>query len=98
VPRRHQIVVRFSDDELELIQERAAIAGLVLRAWVGQAVLEVASGVPSSVGLVDLLRLHADVLALERVTDRRGKEVAVMLALLDVAVDRLVAEVGRTRR
>lgn len=90
--------MRFSDDELELIQERAALAGLAVRAWVGQAVLEVASGGPSSVGLVDLLRLHADVLALERVADGRGKEVAVMLVRLDVAVDRLVAEVGRTRR
>ena len=96
--RRLRLVVRFSDAELEMVRGRAALAGLATAAWVGQTVVEVANGGSAPLGLVDLLRLHADVLALERVADGRDREVAAMLARLDVAVDAVVADVGRTRR
>lgn len=48
----------------------------------------------------DLLRLHADVLAVERAAARAGMRMAELLALLprlDYAVAAMVGEVGRAR-
>lgn len=41
-PRRRQVVVRFSDAELELVGDAAALAGLALGAWIGGTAVEVA--------------------------------------------------------
>lgn len=93
-PRRRQVVVRFSDAELVLVGERAALAGLAVRAWIGATVVEVArSGGTASVTLPDLLRLHADVLAVERAATTVGvcsSEVAALLARLDAVVDEII--------
>lgn len=102
VPRRRHVLVRFSEAELALARERAELAGLAVGAWVGQTVTEVAChGAESLPGLPDLLRLHADVLALERAAGATGvvhEQVAELLIRLDAAVDAVVAELGRARR
>lgn len=93
-PRRRQVVVRFCDAELALVGERAALAGLAVGAWIGATVLDVArAGGSSVVTLPDLLRLHADVLAVERAATRAGlgrEEVLALLARLDIVVDEIV--------
>src|SRR4051794_27816633 len=54
-PRRRQVVVRFSSAELGLVRDRAALAGLAVGAWVGQAAIDAAEGSTSrSIGLPDL--------------------------------------------
>lgn len=101
-PRQRQIVVRFSDAELVVVRERAALAGLAVGAWVGQTVLGVATCGPDAVvGLPDLLRLHADAVSVERAARAAGVEredVAQMLVRLDAAVGAVVAELERPRR
>ncbi|MCH6165185.1 hypothetical protein [Pseudonocardia alaniniphila] len=97
------MVVRFSGPELGLVRDRAALAGLAVGAWVGQAALEAAEGgVSTSVGLPDLLRLHADVALAGQVVGSDGVEVAervvCLLARLDAAIDLVVAELERGRR
>ena len=63
VPRRRQLVVRFTEEEFEAVRARAELAGLAVGAWIGQAALDAATGSQHGVvGLPDLLRLHADVL------------------------------------
>lgn len=92
-PRRRQVVVRFSDAELTLVGERAALAGLAVGAWIGATVLDVARAAGPSVTLPDLLRLHSDVLTVERATTRVGvgrEEVLALLVRLDTVIDRLV--------
>jgi hypothetical protein len=96
VPRRRQIVVRFSDAELAVVQERAASAGLAVGAWIGQTVLDDARlGSGSVSALPDLLRLHADVVAVERagIVDRgRLDELLVRLeAVVETAANQLEA-------
>jgi hypothetical protein len=95
-PRQRQIVVRFSDAELVVVRERAALAGLALGAWVGQTVLGAATCCSdAAVGLPDLLRLHADAVSVERAARAAGAplaDVAEMLVRLDAAVDAVVAE------
>jgi len=60
VPRRWQVVVRLSSAELGLVRDRAALAGLAVGARVGQAAIAAAEcGTSASIGLPDLLRLHA---------------------------------------
>jgi hypothetical protein len=102
VPRRRQVVVRFSDAELVLAQERAALAGLAVGAWIGQTAIGVAlHGSETVHGLPDLLRLHADVVAVERAARATGAEcdeVAELLGRLDAAVDAVVVELDRARR
>lgn len=96
--RRRQVVVRFSDAELELVGGRAGLAGLAVGAWIGATVVEVARSGRPAVGLPDLLRLHADVLVIEGVQAGVGQaEVLALLERLDDAVDAVVAEVGRAR-
>lgn len=93
--------MRFSEEELDLARERAALAGLAVGAWIGQTVIGAAlHGSQPVVGLPDLLRLHADVAALDRFAGvaSRCPEVAEMFARLDAAIDGVVAELGRTRR
>ncbi|MDN5751313.1 MAG: hypothetical protein L0H64_22890 [Pseudonocardia sp.] len=101
-PRQRQIVVRFSDAELVVVRERAGLAGLAVGAWVGQTVLGVAKrGSDIVVGLPDLLRLHADVVSVERAARAVGAEqvnVAQMLVRLDAAVDAVVADLDRPRQ
>jgi hypothetical protein len=91
--------VRFSDAELVLVQERAALAGLAVGAWIGQTVLDVAQrGDVVSLGLPDLLRLHADVVLVKRAASAGGvvgAEVGGLLARLDAVVDVVVAEFER---
>ena len=92
-PRRRQVVVRFSDAELTLVGERADLAGLAVGAWIGATVLDVARAGGPSVTLPDLLRLHADVLTVERATTRVGVgrgEVLALLVRLDTVVDQLM--------
>ncbi len=92
VARDRQLVVRFSTAELALVRERADLAGMAVGAWVGEAALGAAEGV----GLVDLLRLHADVVAAREV-GVDAEDVARLLGRLDEAVDVVVAAVGRPR-
>lgn len=102
LPRRRQIVVRFSDDEMEAVRARAALAGSAVGAWIGHtAVLAAGGGMAAPVGLPDLLRLHADVVLLQRAAAVSGASgvgrVAEMLARLDTVIDAVVAEMGRGR-
>jgi hypothetical protein len=96
------VVLRFSDAELVLVQERAALAGLAVGAWIGQTVLDVAQrGDVVSLRLPDLLRLHADVVLVERAASAGGvvdAQVGHLLARLDAVVDVVVAELDRGRR
>jgi hypothetical protein len=57
---------------------------------------EVAVGAAEGVGLVDLLRLHADVLAAAE-AGLAAEDVARLFGRLDEAVDAVVAAVGRPR-
>ena len=103
MPRRRQLVVRMSDAELEVLRARAAMTGLAVGAWVGQmAVLAAGDEIAVSVGLPDLLRLHADVVSVERAAAvagvATGGRVAEMLDRLDAVIDVVVAEMGRVRR
>ncbi|MBW0119159.1 hypothetical protein [Pseudonocardia abyssalis] len=95
-------MVRFSDAELVLVRDRAAVAGLAVGAWIGESVLGVATrGADNSVGLLDLVRLHADVVAIERAARSsctRPEDVAEMLVRLDAAIDAVVAASDRSRR
>lgn len=102
-PRRRQVVVRFSSAELGLVRERAALAGLAVGAWIGQAAIDAAEGSTSrSIGLPDLLRLHADVALARQVLGSGGVEVtdrmACLLARLDAAIDVVVTEFERGSR
>lgn len=96
------MVVRFSDAELALVQERAALAGLTVGAWIGQTVLDVAQrGDVVSLGLPDLLRLHADVVLVERAAsagEAVDAQIGRLLARLDAVVDVVLAEFERARR
>lgn len=68
------------------MRERADLAGMAVGAWVG----EVAVGAAEGVGLVDLLRLHADVVAAGE-AGVAAADVARLLKRLDEAVDVVVA-------
>lgn len=100
--RQRQIVVRFSDAESVLVRDRAAVAGLAVGAWIGETVLGIAMrGADDPVGLLDLVRLHADVVAIERAaraTGTRPEDVVEMLVRLDAAIDAVVAASDRARR
>ncbi|WP_344252574.1 hypothetical protein [Pseudonocardia hydrocarbonoxydans] len=101
VPRRQQVVVRFSDDELAAVRERAALSGLAVGAWIGQVVVDVAAGSARvAVGLPDLVRLHADVVALHRAAggDEARGGIEGLLARLTAAIDVAVAEQEGGRR
>jgi len=100
-PRHRQVVVRFSDVELALVAERAELAGLAVGAWIGATAVEAARAGGGSVGLPDLLRLHADVASVGSAAGVVGvgrDQVVVLLARLDAAVDAVVAEIERSRR
>jgi hypothetical protein len=102
-PRRGQVVVRFSSAELGLVRERAALAGLAVGAWIGQVAIEAAErGTSTSVGLPDLLRLHADVALAGQVAGSDAVEVAervaCLLTRLDAAIDLVVGEFERDQR
>ena len=95
--------MRFSSAELGLVRERAALAGLAVGAWIGQAAIEAADrGTSTSIALPDLLRLHADVALAGQVAGSDGVEVAervaCLLARLDAAIDLVVAELERGSR
>ena len=82
-PRRRQVVVRFSSAELGLVREHAALAGLAVGAWIGQAVIKTAErGTSTSVELPDLLRLHADVAFAGQMAGSYGVDVAERVAHL----------------
>ncbi|MGH3613639.1 MAG: hypothetical protein ACRDRK_13820 [Pseudonocardia sp.] len=78
------------------------MTGLAVGAWVGHVVLGVAThGSDSAVGLRDLVRLHADVVAIGHLATAAGvspADIAEMLARLDAAIDAVVAELDRARR
>ena len=73
MPRRRQLVVRFTEEEFAAVRVRAELAGLAVGAWIGQTALVAATGSQHGVvGLPDLLRLHADVLLVaQRLGDGR---------------------------
>lgn len=97
--RRRQVVVRFSEAELVLVRERAAVAGLAVGAWIGETVLGVATrGADDPIGLLDLVRLHADVVAVAGAVGIRHEDVAKMLVRLDAAIDAVVAATDAARR
>ncbi|MHA6632096.1 hypothetical protein ACU61A_42265 [Pseudonocardia sichuanensis] len=95
-------MVRFSESELLVVRERAALAGLAVGAWIGQTVLEVARrGEAPPAELPDLLRLHADAVLVQQSGTgdvRADEEVRRLLARLDAVVDVVVAEFDRGRR
>lgn len=67
VPRRRQVVVRYSEEEFEIVAARARLARLAVGAWLGQTALDAAQGDQRGVvGLPDLLRLHADITLVAR--------------------------------
>jgi hypothetical protein len=93
VPRCRQVVVRFSDAELVVVRERAASAGLAVGAWIGQSVLDDArKGSGSVSALPDRLRLHSDVVAMERagVVDRGRLD--ELLVRLEAVVEKAAGE------
>jgi len=97
------VVVRFSSAELGLVRDCAALADLAVGAWVGQVAIDAAEGgTGASIGLPDLLRLHADVALAGQMAGSAGVEaaerVACLLARLDVAIDLVVAELERGSR
>jgi len=95
------VVVRFSDAEFVLVRERAGLAGFAVGAWIGQASIEtVELGTSRSIGLPDLLRLHADITLVAQLAgdDVEAEQVALLLGRLDAAVDLVVAELERRRR
>ncbi len=85
-------MVRFSDAELAVVRDRAASAGLAVGAWIGQTVLDDAGRSGSVWALPDLLRLHADVVALERagIVDRGRLD--QLLVRLEAVVETAAAE------
>ncbi len=95
MPRRRQVVVRFSDAEIDVVRERAALAGMAVGAWIGHLALAGAHGAERQgvVGLPELLRLHADVVLVGRAVggDDHGEQVAGLLARLDAAIDVVVS-------
>lgn len=99
--RRRQVVVRFSDEEWDLVIGRAGDAGLAVGAWIGQIAVDGATGHVGSVRLPDLIRLHADVLRVEGLLcpDEPGRSVLDKLVeRLDAAVDAVVVEIEGRRR
>jgi hypothetical protein len=87
------VVVRFSDAELVVVRERAASAGLAVGAWIGQTVLDDARPGSGSVwALPDLLRLHADVVAVERASVVDRGRLDEMLVRLEAVVEVAAAE------
>jgi len=101
-PRRRQVVVRFSDAELAVVRERAALAGSAMGAWIGSTAVAAADGSSRGpVGLPDLLRLHADVVLLERVATTTAADMGVhvigLLDRLDTVIDIVVAQLGQRR-
>lgn len=98
-PRRRQVVLRFSDAELVVVRERAGLAGLAVGAWIGQTVLDVVQrGEVASLELPDMLRLHADVVAVGRLAAAGGvvdARVGCLLARINEVVDSVVAEIER---
>lgn len=91
--------MRFSDPELDVVRERAALAGLAVGAWIGETVLGAATrGRDDPVGLLDLVRLHADVVAVAGGAGTRHENVAEMLVRLDAAIDAIVAAIDRAPR
>lgn len=105
MPRRRQLVVRFTEEEFAAVRARAELAGLAVGAWIGQTALDAAGDSQrSAVGLPDLLRLHADVLLVaQRLGDGQledagadvdhagGREwVAELLERLDGVIDAVV--------
>lgn len=92
--------MRFSDAELDLVGDAAGLAGLAVGAWIGATSVEVARSGGLAVGLPDLLRLHADILMVDRAAAQAGMRTVELLALLprlDAAVDAVVGEIGRAR-
>jgi len=94
--------VRFSDAELAVVSERAALAGLAVGAWIGQSALDFAPrGLAASLDLPDLLRLHADVVLVARAAAADplvNGQVERLLSRLDAVVDAVVVESERARR
>lgn len=113
MPRRRQLVVRFTEEEFAAVRARAELAGLAVGAWIGQTALDAAGETQhSAVGLPDLLRLHADVLLVAQrfgdgqlggtgadVADGGGRErVADLLERLDGVIDAVVVATSATGR
>ncbi|QJY49027.1 hypothetical protein [Pseudonocardia broussonetiae] len=93
MPRLKQVVVRFSDAELAVVRERAASAGLAVGAWIGQTVLDTAEQGSGSVwALPDLLRLHADVVAVQRAGAVEDGRLDALLVRLEAVVEVAAAE------
>lgn len=102
MPRRRQLVVRFTEEEFAAVRARADLAGLAVGAWIGQTALDAAGGSQhGAVGLPDLLRLHADVLLVaQRLGDGQlegaetdvdnGGRPAELLERLDSVIDAVV--------
>ncbi|QJY47775.1 hypothetical protein [Pseudonocardia broussonetiae] len=88
MPRLKQVVVRFSDAELAVVRERAAAAGLAVGAWIGETVLDTAEPGSGSVwALPDLLRLHADVVAVQRAGAVGDGRLEALLVRLEAVVE-----------
>lgn len=76
------MVVRFSAAEMAVVRERARLAGASLAAWIGRLAVD-ASGADDP--LVELLRLHSDIVAARR-AGLPAAEAERLLARLDLAV------------
>lgn len=96
VPRRRQVVVRFSDAELAVVRERAASPGLAVGAWIAPMVRDTAQQGSGSVwALPDLLRLRAGVVAVQRAGAVEDGQWDALLVRLEAVVEVAVAEPRR---
>lgn len=107
-PRQRQVVLRFADDEYRVVEAAATAEGLAVGAWLGTIALRVlaepgdergGADVGVVVGLPELMRLHADVVALSA---QGGDDVTVaarrLLGRIDRVVDLLVQQADRRTR
>ena len=102
------MVLRFSEDEYRVVEAAANADGLAVGAWLGTIALRVlaepgddmgCADVRVVVGLPELMRLHADVVALSA---QGGADVTVaarrLLGRIDRVVDLLVQQADRRHR
>ncbi|MBW0134953.1 hypothetical protein [Pseudonocardia abyssalis] len=86
--RACRVVVRFSESERRKLDDAARLAGSALAAWIGDAALRVADGRGEGTGVIDLLRLHADVVGFaSRATGSDAADAHRLLIRLDAAID-----------
>lgn len=109
VPRRRQVVVRFSEAELRAVRVRAGERQLAVGAWLGELAMSAARGeapeVPSSwaVALAAVIRERAEIVQALHVASGVGDSVVVdglreLVGRLDVLSAEVVSRTGGSGR